>query len=264
MTERNLFGGGAADVAEDVDGRRVAGAPITIWDGPSDTSTRVMDLVDVENGSQIEQSTLTADEYGYIPVFLGPPGVERLWAKAGTVGKRVELIQMSLSSRLAKHMATDVDPHRDREYTDRRFEAAVSRTGANAVATAPGDAWLAVEAADGTNDVVRLSRAGETGTELRSSGAVSIAPFSDTTGLVIFTKHISENTNAINVQGGPDGATSVFRVRRSGNVLITGSLQADGNVIAPNVGSARVYSGPASALPPTNQLKPGDVWVQYG
>ncbi|GAA4071386.1 hypothetical protein [Streptomyces hundungensis] len=262
--DRYLFGGGTADVAEDVDGGRVAGAPVTIWDGPTDTANRVMDLVDAENGSQIEQSTLTADEYGYIAPFLGPPGVERLWAKAGTVAKRVELVQMSLSSRLAKHLTADVDPHKDREYTDRKFDAAVGRTGKNDIATGPGDAWLNVEAASGTNDVIRMNRAGEIGTQLKSNGTFYIQPFTNNTGLVVLTKNTTETTNAINVQGGTDGATSVFRVRKSGNVLITGTLQADGNVIAPNVGSARVYSGPASALPPASQLKPGDVWVQYG
>ncbi|MEV5875757.1 hypothetical protein AB0L75_16280 [Streptomyces sp. NPDC052101] len=264
MTDRYLFGGGTSDVAEDADGKRVAGAPVTIWDGPSDTSSRVMDLVDVENGSQIEQSTLTADEYGYIPRFLGPPGVERLWAKAGTVGKRVELIQMSLSTRIAKH-ATDTDPHRDRDYADRKFEAAVGRTGRNDVATMPGgDAWLTVEAADGTSDVIRLTREGQVGSQLRSNGCLYIQPFTNNAGLVVQTKNGSDSTNAILVQGGADGTASVFRVRKSGNVLIAGSVQSDGNVIAPNIGTARLFSGPASALPPTSQLRPGDVWVQYG
>ncbi|MER7986976.1 hypothetical protein ABTY53_15485 [Streptomyces noursei] len=262
--ERYLFGGGASDVAEDIDGGRVAGAPVTIWDGPTDTATRVMDLADAGTGSQIEQSTLTADEYGYILPFLGPPGVERLWAKAGAVAKRVELIQMGLPSRFAKHVTTDVDPHKDREYTDRRFDAAVSRTGRNDVTTVPNDAWLNVEAVDGIGDVLRLSREGQAGSQLRSNGCLYIQPFTADAGLVVQTKNGSGSTDAILVQGGGDGATSVFRVRKSGNVLIAGSVQSDGDVIAPNVGAARVYSGPASALPPTGQLRPGDVWVQYG
>ncbi|MCZ0974858.1 hypothetical protein ACWEQ8_06230 [Streptomyces noursei] len=261
--ERYLFGGGASDVAEDLDGRRVAGAPVTIWDGPTDTSTRVMDLVDAGTGSQIEQSTLTADEYGYVLPFLGPPGVERLWAKAGAVAKRVELVQMSLSSRLAKHVTSDVDPHKDREYTDRRFDAAVSRTGKNSVSTVPVETWLNVETADGAGDVIRLTREGQVGSQLRSDGCLHVRPFTGDAGLVVQTKNGTDSTDAILVQGG-DGASSVFRVRKSGNVLIAGTVQSDGDVIAPNVGTARVYSGPASALPPTSQLRPGDVWVQYG
>ncbi|UQI44627.1 hypothetical protein M1P56_09840 [Streptomyces sp. HU2014] len=264
MAERFLFGGSAADVAEDVDGGRIAGAPITIWDGPADTATRVMDLVDVGNGAQIEQSTLIADEYGYVPPFLGPPGAERLWAKAGSVPKRVELMQMSLSSRFSRHTSTDADPHKDREYTDRKVAETVKRTGKNDVATLPSEAWLNVEAAAGTNDVVRVNRSGEAGTQLKSNGTLYIQPFTNNTGLVLLTKNTADTTNAITVQGGADGTTSVFRVRKSGAVLVAGTIQSDGEVIAPNVGSARVFSGPASNLPPVAQLKPGDVWVQYG
>lgn len=32
---RNLFGGTAADVAEDISGARIPGAVGTVWDGPS-------------------------------------------------------------------------------------------------------------------------------------------------------------------------------------------------------------------------------------
>ncbi|MFF4952839.1 hypothetical protein [Streptomyces chattanoogensis] len=263
MTERYLFGGSAADVAEDVDGSRIAGAPVTIWDGPADTATRVLDLVDVGNGAQMDQSILIADEFGFIPPFLGPPCVERLWAKAGSVPTRVELVQMSLADRFNKHTSTDPDPHKDREYTDRKVAETIKRSGQNEVDTTPSEAWLNVETASGTSDVFRLNRSGDVGTRLKSDGTLHIRPFTDNTGLVVLTNNTTASTSAISVQGGTDGVTSVFQVRKNGNVSVTGTIQSDAEVIAPNVGSARVFSGPVD---PGSRvaLRPGDVWVKYG
>lgn len=102
---RNLFGGSAADVAEDVTGARVPGAKGTVWDGPSSSATQLVDLLDY-NGQPIQG--LTADSQGMIPHFYGPDGVDLLYADFGA--GRVALIPDDTAKRLTAHQTAD-DPH---------------------------------------------------------------------------------------------------------------------------------------------------------
>ncbi|MET7686283.1 hypothetical protein [Streptomyces sp. NPDC005423] len=59
---RNLFGGTADSVAEDVTGARVANAVETVWDGPSADAAQLTDTTDID-GAPILQ--LQADSRGY-------------------------------------------------------------------------------------------------------------------------------------------------------------------------------------------------------
>lgn len=105
---RNLFGGSAADVAEDSAGARVPGASGTVWDGPTGGASQVTDLTDT-TGVPISQ--LVADGNGMVPAFYGPDGAERLWLDLG--GGRVSLEAVDVGERLSAHVTAD-DPHGSR------------------------------------------------------------------------------------------------------------------------------------------------------
>ncbi|GAA0406159.1 hypothetical protein [Streptomyces luteireticuli] len=246
--DRNLFGGSAADVAEDVDGKRVAGAPVTIWDGPTDTANRVMDLQDPD-GTVLDSGVLVADPHGYLPSFLGPPGVERLWADSGV--RRVEVLPVNLGTRLRQHMEVEPDPHGAREYADSKFAQAVKLSGAN-MATAPStDPYLTVEAPARSGDVLRVTRAGAQGTAITSAGCVIVAPSEDLTPLRVDVSALAASRPAITVGAGTGQVLRLYP---------TGALDTVGPITAPNVGTAPVFSGPT---PPANP-RPGTVWVAYG
>ncbi|MEV5883086.1 glycosyl hydrolase family 28-related protein [Streptomyces sp. NPDC052020] len=103
---RYLFGGTAADVAEDVAGGRVPGAIGTVWDGASEGAVQVTDLTDLD-GAPISQ--LQADADGMVPAFYGPePSPERLYLDFG--GPRVAILATDLGDRFAEHVAAE-DPH---------------------------------------------------------------------------------------------------------------------------------------------------------
>ena len=79
---RYHFGRGIADyVVQPTDG--LWGVPssaiLTFWDDP-DAGTQYTDLLDA---SGTTTTTITADEYGFIPSFQGPDGVTGMWADAG-------------------------------------------------------------------------------------------------------------------------------------------------------------------------------------
>ncbi|MFI9202638.1 hypothetical protein [Streptomyces sp. NPDC053048] len=105
---RHLFGGTAADVAEDASGARVPGARGTVWDGPSGGATQITDLTAVD-GSPITE--LVADDFGMVPSFYGPDGLERLYVDFGAT--RVALLAADVGDRLSDHL-TALDPHGDR------------------------------------------------------------------------------------------------------------------------------------------------------
>lgn len=104
---RNLFGGTAADVAEDASGVRVPGVSGTIWDGPTAGASPVLDLIDAE-GAPIE--AVTSDAYGMIPAFYGPiASPERLYIDFGS-GIRTAILASDVGDRFASHV-TAPDPH---------------------------------------------------------------------------------------------------------------------------------------------------------
>ncbi|WP_158690351.1 hypothetical protein [Streptomyces sp. PsTaAH-124] len=114
---RNLFGGTASDVAEDVNGARVPGVIGTVWDGPGQSANQITDLTDL-NG--LEMGQLTADSQGMIPSFMGPDGAEILWVDFGA--GRVAITPLDVGTRLTAHVNNTVpDPHGDRAYSDATF-----------------------------------------------------------------------------------------------------------------------------------------------
>jgi hypothetical protein len=106
---RNLFGGTASDVAEDVAGARVPGATGTVWDGTSEGAAQITDLLDADGGPLAQ---LTADSNGMIPPFYGPDDGDRVWVDFGA--GRVALVAVDLGDRLRAHTGA-LDPHGDRQ-----------------------------------------------------------------------------------------------------------------------------------------------------
>lgn len=102
---RNLFGGTAADVAEDVEGARVPSAEGTVWDGLSEGAVQLTDLLDTANNPIQE---LISDAQGMVGHFYGPDNVTLLYADFGA--GRVALTPITTAQVLAAHLTAD-DPH---------------------------------------------------------------------------------------------------------------------------------------------------------
>src|SRR5690606_27772695 len=102
---RNLFGGSAADVAEDIDGSRVPDAVGTVWNGPSPEAVQLTDLQDA-SGNPIQE--LISDSQGMLKHFYGPDGVDLLYVDFGA--GRVALTPVNTSSALSQHLNAS-DPH---------------------------------------------------------------------------------------------------------------------------------------------------------
>ncbi|MEU3351302.1 hypothetical protein [Streptomyces sp. NPDC037389] len=250
---RNLFGGTASDVAEDIDGRRVPGAVGTVWDGPSDGARQITDLTDADGAPIIQ---LQADVRGFIPAFYGPANdAERVWVDFG-VG-RIALVSVTVGDRLRKHLV-DVDPHQSRAYTDERLASYLPARGTE-VQVPTGDAWLsAVVTDDPSGNVLRLRTAdGAERTRLRSTGALYLDSIGKRTPLCIGAPGFGPGQTVINVSStaaSPSSEGAVFQVKGDGSVI------SSGTVTAANLGNARVFSGPLAPSAP----RAGDVWVKYG
>ncbi|MCZ4119042.1 hypothetical protein [Streptomyces sp. H39-S7] len=257
---RNLFGGTASDVAEDVDGRRIPGAVGTVWNGPSGGATQVLDLTD-QDGAPLVQ--LVADNRGFIPSFYGPDGIERLWADFGN--GRVGLLSVTIGERLDAHKAAG-DPHGDRAYVAEQLVNYVPTRGGTVTSPAALD-WLTAmvpDPVDATGNVLKL--AGPDGTAytvLKNTGALYINTKGQRAGLAIGAPGYPAGQPIINVSNGsasPTSTNAIFQVMGDGSVVTKGSLTATGPVTASNVGGARVFSGPNPPATP----QAGDVWIQYG
>ncbi|MDT0611983.1 right-handed parallel beta-helix repeat-containing protein [Streptomyces lancefieldiae] len=102
---RNLFGGTAADVAENIDGSRAPGAEGTVWNGPTEEATQITDLLD---SSGIPMQVLTADSQGMVGPFYGPDNITLVYADFGA--GRVAMVPINTAGVLAFHLTAD-DPH---------------------------------------------------------------------------------------------------------------------------------------------------------
>ncbi|MFI1796350.1 hypothetical protein ACH427_03170 [Streptomyces sp. NPDC020379] len=263
MADRNLFGGTPADVAENEAGVRVPAAVGTAWTSKEQSATQVTDLVDI-NGTPITQ--LVADERGVIPLFWGPAnGAESLWIDFG-VG-RLKLVSNSVGERFKAHLEA-LDPHNSRLYTDEQLTNYMPRRGAQ-VASERGRTWLEVRVpdsndgvADTVGNMVRIttntkSPAGyDEFTRIKNSGAVVVEPAGPHVPLSVgqYETMPAEGTALLVSRGRAGSEPAVLRVRADGRV------EAAGAISAPNIGNARVFSGPTA---PSNP-RVGDVWVSYG
>jgi len=124
---RNLFGGSAADVAEDIDGSRVPGATGTVWDGPGAEATQLTDLLDA-SGNPI--MSLTANDQGMVEHFYGPDEVNLVYVDFGA--GRVALTPITTAQILAEHLSTP-DPHGSKESAIAEINA--QKGAANGLAT---------------------------------------------------------------------------------------------------------------------------------
>ncbi|MFG2228037.1 hypothetical protein [Streptomyces sp. NPDC048644] len=260
MADRNLFGGTPADVAENEAGVRVAGGVGLVWSSAEDSADQVTDLVDI-NGTPITQ--LVADERGVVLPFWGPPGAEALWIDFG-VG-RMKLVSNSVGERFSDHLDR-FDPHGSKQYADDQLVGYIPRSGAR-LTMQPGQTWATANVPELNGDkgdeglVLSLETDGATPsgysqyTRLYNNGALYVEPNGAHTPLAVGQWEQAEpDDTAISVARGRAGTRPVFQVRADGRV------EAAGNVSAPNVGGARVYSGPTAPANP----RVGDVWVQYG
>lgn len=102
---RNLFGGTAADVAEETDGTRVPGAVGTVWDGPGTGAVQLKDLLTFTNAPT---QTLVANAEGMVEHFYGPNNVTLLYVDFGA--GRVAMTPVNTSTDLATHLNAS-DPH---------------------------------------------------------------------------------------------------------------------------------------------------------
>ncbi|BET51759.1 hypothetical protein RGQ21_67410 [Kitasatospora aureofaciens] len=102
---RNLFGGTAADAAEDITGARVPGAEGTVWNGPGAEALQVTDLLDFAKNPIM---TLTANAEGMVNHFYGPDNVTLLYVDFGA--GRVAMAPVNTSTDLANHLNA-ADPH---------------------------------------------------------------------------------------------------------------------------------------------------------
>lgn len=102
---RNLFGGSAADVAEDVDGSRVPDATGTVYDGPGVEATQITDLLDY-SGNPI--MNLTSNAEGMVGHFYGPDDVELVYADFGA--GRIAMTPVNTGQALSQHLNA-TDPH---------------------------------------------------------------------------------------------------------------------------------------------------------
>jgi len=124
---RNLFGGSAADVAEDIDGSRVPSATGTVYAGPGAEAVQITDLQDAD-GNPI--MNLTSDGQGMVGHFYGPEGVDLLYVDFGA--GRVALTPVNTSSALSQHLNTP-DPHGAK--ADALAEMEAQKGSANGIAT---------------------------------------------------------------------------------------------------------------------------------
>ncbi|RLV10237.1 hypothetical protein CTZ27_03185 [Streptomyces griseocarneus] len=215
------------------------------------------------NGTPITQ--IVADERGIIPLFWGPAnGAESLWVDFG-VG-RMKLVSNSIGERLKAHQEA-LDPHNSMLYTDQQLTNYVPRRGGQ-VTSERGRTWIevrvpdAVDGADTVGNAARLTTSAKTPggfdefTRIKNSGAVVVDPVGPYVPLAVGQyEGVPADGTALLVSRGRAGTEpAVLRVRSDGRI------EAAGAISAPNIGGARVFSGPTPPASP----RVGDVWVSYG
>ncbi|MFD5697835.1 hypothetical protein [Streptomyces lasiicapitis] len=257
---RNFFGGTAADAAENESGGRLPNLKGRVY-ASEDSPDLVTDLLDA-SGTPLKDGLLT-DERGMIPAFQGPDDVEQLWVdfNAG----RVMLTPNDVGKRLAVHLA-DPDPHGAKAYTNEAVKDYVAKRGRNDMQTST-EVLLAVDVPAATNDVIRMSRDGVTGTQFKSSGALNLRPFTDSTALAITADPVSATKPVVTVSDGGSTNLRMYKngdIDSAGKVSVAGDMTVSGSVLAGNIGTARVFSGTVDPATQGVALKPGDIWVQYG
>lgn len=264
---RNVFGGTAADAAENESGGRLPNLKGRVYLTEEDPN-EVKDLLDMA-GNELKDGLLT-DERGMIPMFQGPYGVEQLWVdfNAG----RIMLIPNDVGSRLKAHTES-YDPHGAMQYTDSRLDNFLPKDGGEV--NLPANArWLGLM--NTTNrpggDTIYQSNGDKTyNFALRQNGSVTFYQHTDTHIPVEIRAGAEVNASAFVINGNDfaNGKGS-FKINwegaidTGGDITTRGNMNVGGTVSAANIGTARVFSGTTDPQDMGITLRPGDVWVNYG
>lgn len=258
---RNIFGGTAADAAENESGGRLVSLKGRVY-LTEESPDEVKDLLDLA-GNEMKDGLLT-DSRGMIPQFQGPDGVEQLWVdfNAG----RVMLTPNDVGKRLQSHTIS-YDPHGAKQYTDIKLREYVPFSGAEVNLT-NGRSWVTaqVEPQDSTGNVLQVKQGGRQSTRIRNDGCVLIdSSVPSQTPLVVGSKGAPADGYLILVTDDTaDGAGEVFVVQKNGRITTKGDAVVKGNVYANNIGTARVFSGTDDPRNAGVTPRVGDVWINYG
>ncbi|MEV8022489.1 hypothetical protein AB0O76_40595 [Streptomyces sp. NPDC086554] len=269
---RNVFGGTAADAAENESGGRLPNLKGRVY-LTEESPDEVKDLLDMA-GNELKDGLLT-DERGMIPMFQGPDGVEQLWVdfNAG----RVMLTPNDVGTRLKAHTES-FDPHGAKQYTDSRLDAFLSKEGGE-VSLPANQRWLGLmnsSTAPG-GDTIYQSNGGSTyNFTLRQNGSATFhqhtkshIPVEIRAGSKSAGAEVNGNAFVINGNEFANGKGS-FKVNwegsidTGGDITTRGDVNVGGTVSAANIGTARVFSGTTDPKDQGIALRPGDVWVNYG
>ncbi|MFE3579391.1 hypothetical protein [Streptomyces vinaceus] len=252
---RNYFGGTSADVAEDEAGSRLPNLPGRVYL----TATDPDPVKDILGPNDEPLDGLLSDERGMIPQFQGPDGTEQLWVDFGK--GRIMLTANNVGVRLKAHLMPNADPHGDRAYTDIKLGAYMKRD-TNEVTLPKNQRWLGLmnsDAAPGGDTIYQSNGDRTYNFALRQNGSMTLYQHTDSHIAMEIRAGIKTNKWALAINDGKSmGSTSAFRVDYGGNVETAGTITAS------NIGTARVFSGPADPATQGIALKPGDVWVTYG
>ncbi|MEU2366206.1 hypothetical protein ABZ616_36605 [Streptomyces noursei] len=264
---RNVFGGTAADAAENESGGRLPNLKGRVYLTQEDPN-EVKDLLDMA-GNALKDGLLT-DERGMIPMFQGPDGIEQMWVdfNAG----RVMLTPNDIGRRLKAHTES-FDPHGSKQYTDGRLDGFLAKDK-NQVNLPVNTRWLGlmntVPRPDG--DTIYQSNGVATyNFALRQNGSATFYQHTNTHIPVEIRAGAEVNANAFVINGntfangkGPFKINWEGAIDTGGDITTRGNVNVSGTVSANNIGSARVFSGTVDPATQGVTLKPGDIWVQYG
>ncbi|MFI6684981.1 hypothetical protein [Streptomyces sp. NPDC050485] len=266
---RNVFGGTAADAAENESGGRLPNLKGRVYLTEEDPN-EVKDLLDMA-GNELKDGLLT-DERGMIPMFQGPYGIEQLWVdfNAG----RVMLTPNDVGKRLQSHLVQD-DPHGSKQYTNDRLGNYVTLPGTNTIPLETGRRWLEIFSRDVTpsGDTLVQRQAGDDkfNFALRQNGSIiHVSHSADNIPLEIQAGDKPHKYAVVINDGKKGNSDSAFKVdfagniNSNGNATVGGDIAVGGTVTASNIGTARVFSGTVDPASQGVTLKPGDIWVQYG
>lgn len=251
--QRHPFGGDASTVAEDNSGRRIPNTSGNVYLQKTDLQAET-DLLN-EDGSAA--SLVRTDDKGMVMPFFGPPGASTLWIDFGA--GRYQVFATDVISAAAQHIAAgyDEDPHGTLTQARKEMQTYTDRNAPNTVPLISSEAWISVVGrSDTSGDVATVRNPGGTGYRwvLRQDGSMVIT---NNTEHIPFEIQAGDSPNSVAIAvTGPGGETSdpLFWVGSDGVV------HAKKPIEVPNIGNARVFSGPEAPANP----RVGDVWVKYG
>ncbi|MFF4529225.1 hypothetical protein ACFY1P_08120 [Streptomyces sp. NPDC001407] len=259
-TDRHLFGGDVCSAAENSQGVRIPNTYGVVYRHKNASITET-DLL-TEGGSPVTR--VHSDDRGMVEPFYGPPGVSTMWMdfNAG----RYQIFAVDMDTRIANHLTDgpDEDPHGTLRTARAEMESYVSKIGSNDIdAVGTSAEWIRVASDDTDANVATLrNREGIARWALKKDGRMDIQPaYRPETAKQYAIRAVTKADAVAYAVSNADasGASNTFTVKGDGSANFSGDVTLNKPIIAPNVGSARVYSGPEEPRNP----KTGDVWIAY-